>query len=180
MQRFSDICHTTTSLGESITVGLGRAVAWLTALMAIVTTGIVLFRFFDLGSISAQESLTYMHALVIMLASAYTLSADGHVRVDIFYRHCSASQKAWVNALGTVLFLLPFALFTVLISWNYVAASWHVREASIDAGGIAAVFLLKSLLLANGGLLFLQGLVELMRSLHALTFHAPHDAAHDD
>lgn len=181
MPHFSGFCRTTTLIGESITRSIGRAVAWLTAVMAVVTAGIVLSRLLlGTGSIAAQESLTYMHALVIMLASAYTLSADGHVRVDIFYRHCSACQKAWVNVLGTALFLLPFALFTVMISWDYVTASWSMREASIDAGGIPAVFLLKSLLLANGGLLFVQGIAELMRHLNLITYSNPSTAQAND
>lgn len=181
MPYFSLLCRTTTTLGESITRRLGTSVAWLTALMAVVTAFIVLSRLlFDVGSLGVQESVTYMHALVIMLASAYTLSADGHVRVDIFYRHYDPCRRAWVNAIGTVLFLLPFALFTMLISWDYVVASWRIREASIDAGGIPAVFLLKSLLLANGGLLFIQALAELMRSLHTITYHTDKDTHRHD
>jgi TRAP-type mannitol/chloroaromatic compound transport system permease small subunit len=157
--------------GDAITRGLGTSVAWLTAVMAIVTTAIVLLRMvLGSGSIGAQESLTYMHALIIMLANAYTLGADGHVRVDIIYRRLNELQRAWINALGTVLFLLPFALFTVLISWDYVAASWQVMETSSDAGGIPAVFLLKSLLVINGVLLILQGLVELLRNLQLITY----------
>lgn len=176
MPYFSHFCRAITVFCESITRGLGSAVAWLTAVMAAVTAAIVVFRLlFDMGSLSAQESLTYMHALIIMLASAYTLSADGHVRVDIVYRHLDPCRRAWVNAFGTVLFLLPFALFTVLISWDYVVASWRVKETSADAGGLPAVFLLKSLLLVNGSLLLLQAIAELMRNVHIITYHHASD-----
>jgi TRAP-type mannitol/chloroaromatic compound transport system permease small subunit len=177
MPIFYSFCCRSVSICEFFTKGLGASVAWLTGLMAAVTAGIVLYRLLlGEGSIAVQESLMYMHALVIMLASAYTLSADGHVRVDIFYRRYRPVQRAWVNACGAVLFLLPFTLFTVMISWDYVVASWQVKETSTDAGGLPAVFLLKSLLLVNGGLLTLQGLADLLRNLLTITFDQTSDA----
>lgn len=169
--QLSPFCRKIISLAQHITAGAGKSVAWLTALMAAVTAAIVLLRLvFASGSLGAQESLTYMHALVIMLASAYTLQEDAHVRVDIFYRRFSACQRAWVNLLGTTLFLLPFAVFTVFICWDYVAASWRIREASVDAQGIPAVFLLKTLLLVNGVLLGLQALAELGKHLNSVIY----------
>ncbi len=139
--------------------------------MMIVTTALVLARtLFDLGSIGAQESRTYMHALIIMLGAAYTLKEGGHVRVDIFYRGFSPLKKAWVDILGCALLLLPFAIFTVFISWHFVASSWAVYETSADAGGLPAVFLLKSLLLVFGSLLTLQALSDIARNLVTLTF----------
>lgn len=170
MPLFSSFCHKTTQSFEAVTIRIGLTVAWLTAIMALMTCAVVMVRIvFSSGSIAAQESVTYMHALVIMLASAYTLATDGHVRVDIFYRHFSELHRAWVNALGTLLFLIPFASFTLFICWNYVAASWRVGETSLDAGGIPAVYLLKSLLLINGFLLLLQALADLMRNLNIIT-----------
>ncbi|MCZ6584533.1 MAG: TRAP transporter small permease subunit, partial [Gammaproteobacteria bacterium] len=65
----------------------GTVIAWLTIMMVLVTFVIVVLRYaFDLGWISMQESVTWMHAAVFMLGAAYTLKRDEHVRVDIFYR----------------------------------------------------------------------------------------------
>ncbi len=152
----------------------GRAVAFLTGVMAITVALIVGARALGIGAIAAQELVTYFHAMVIMLAAGYTLSEGGHVRVDIFYHRFSPVSKAWVDALGSALLLLPLSGFMVLISWDYVAASWAIQETSADAGGIPAVYLLKSLMIANGSLLFLQGLAELALNLNRITYH-PHD-----
>lgn len=153
----------------------GEWVAWLTVFMAVATTAVVISRtFFHEGSVALQESVTYMHALVLMVAAAYTLRKDGHVRVDIFYRRYSHLQKAWIDALGTLLFLLPLCVFTLAISWQYVANAWAIREVSVDAGGLPAVFLLKTLILVNAALLALQGLAELARNLITLTFADDH------
>jgi len=135
----------------------GRGVAWLTLLMTLLTFGIVFLRYgLNLGWIWLQESVTYLHATVFMVAAAWAFQTDDHVRVDIFYRDRSARYRNWVNLAGTLLFLAPFSIFLFYIGWNYVEASWAVTEGSREAGGLPLVFLLKSLILVLPALLLLQ------------------------
>ena len=142
----------------SVLVGwIGRSVSWLTLLMVLLTFGIVLLRYgMNQGWIWVQESVTYLHALVFMSAVAWTFQTDEHVRVDIFYRDRSERYKAWVNLLGTMIFLLPFCIFLVVIGWDYVAASWATKEGSREAGGLPLVYLLKSLILVMPALMLVQ------------------------
>ena len=138
---------------------LGETLSWLTALMVLVTFVIVVLRYaFDTGWIWLQESVTWMHALVFMLAAAYTLGRDEHVRVDIFYRRMDERKKALVNLLGALFLLAPTCLFLIIVSWDYVAASWSVYESSREAGGLPGLFLLKSVIPLTAVLLLLQGL----------------------
>ena len=136
---------------------LGRSVSWLTLFMVVLIFGIVVLRYgFNQGWIWLQESVTYLHAMVFMVAAAWAFQTDDHVRVDIFYRDKSACHKNWVNLAGTLLFLVPFSLFLLFIGWDYVAASWTTMESSREAGGLPLVFLLKSLILVLPALLLLQ------------------------
>ena len=138
---------------------LGRLVSWLTLAMVVLTFFIVIFRkFFGLGWIWVQESVTWMHAMVFMLAAAYTMNADEHVRVDIFYTRMSPRGKAIVNLLGAVFLLMPLCAFIVWSSWDYVSESWRVRESSWQSGGLPALYLLKSMIPFTAVLLGLQGL----------------------
>ncbi len=147
----------------------GRAVAWLTLTMVVLTFGVVVLRYgFDKGWIWLQESVTWMHAAVFMVAAAWTLQLDGHVRVDIFYRTASPRRQGWVDLLGTVVFLAPFCIFLAWVGWDYVAASWRMGEASREAGGLPAVYLLKSLILVMPLLLLAQALAALPRHLAAV------------
>lgn len=147
----------------------GRAVAWLTLLMTLLTFGIVVLRYgFNQGWIWLQESVTYLHAAVFMIAAAWALQTDDHVRVDIFYRAGSERYRNWVNLAGTVLLLAPFAVFMLWVGWDYVAASWETREASREAGGLPMVWLLKSLILALPALLLMQAWVTARSSYRAL------------
>jgi TRAP-type mannitol/chloroaromatic compound transport system permease small subunit len=149
---------------------VGHAVAWLTLAMVLVTFAIVVLRYgFDVGWIAMQESVVYMHAVVFMLGAAYTLQADEHVRVDIFYRGLPPRRRAWIDLLGTVLFLWPLCGAVVWFSWDYVAAAWAVREGSREPGGLPWVYLLKSLIPALAVLLAVQGAATVLRSLRLLS-----------
>jgi TRAP-type mannitol/chloroaromatic compound transport system permease small subunit len=144
---------------------IGRSIAWLSLAMVLVTFLVVILRYaVDYGSIAMQESVTYMHAALFMLGAAYTLQQDGHVRVDIFYQRFSPRGRAWVDLLGTLVLLLPVCLFILASSWGYVTESWAVKEGSREAGGIPAVYLLKTLLVAMPLLVLVQGLVVLVRA----------------
>ena len=156
---------------DRFSVATGRAAAWLTLLMVLVTFFIVVLRYiFGAGAIWLQESLTWMHAAVFMLGAAYTLQADGHVRVDVFYRDLSDKRKAWVNLLGVLLFLFPLCGFFIYESVNYVAAAWRFGEVSRNAGGLPypAVPLLKSILIVMPVTVSMQGLSMLLTSIKTL------------
>jgi len=136
---------------------LGRAVAWLTLLMTLLIFGVVVLRYgLNLGWIWLQETVTYLHALIFMVAAAWAFQTDDHVRVDIFYRERSARYRDAVNLAGTLVFLVPFSVFLLFIAWDYVAASWATREASGEAGGLPLVWVLKTLILVLPALLLLQ------------------------
>ena len=147
----------------------GRLLAWLVFGMALLTTVVVVMRYgFNIGSIMAQEAVTYMHGCLFMLGTAYALKSGAHVRVDIFYRNFGPRTQAWVNSLGGIVFLMPLCAFIGFSSWNYVSESWIVRETSPEPGGIPAVFLLKSIIPLMAFNLFLQGLAETLRSAMVL------------
>ena len=152
---------------EGMIVRIGQAVAWLVFIMAIVTCLVALLRYgFSLGWIWLQETITWMHAAVFLLAAGYTLARDGHVRVDIFYRNMSPRRQALVDLSGCLAFLLPLSAGLVAVSLDYVQTSWLIHESSREAGGLIYPFpsLLKTLIPVTGGLLGLQALVISVRS----------------
>ncbi len=160
--------NTVISLLEGIVKRAGQAVSWLTVIMVLVMfTSVALRYWFDTSWIWLQESVTWMHAAVFMLAAAFTLAEEEHVRVDIFYRRLSPKQQALINAVGTLIFLLPFAGFLTWVSWRYVELSWAIRETSSESGGLPYPWipLMKSFIPATALLLVLQGLAMLLRSV---------------
>lgn len=145
---------------------VGQMISWLTLLLVALVISVVLSRYFlGIGSIAIQESVSYVHAIIFMLGLAYTLQRGGHVRVDIFYREFSARRKALIDLLGAALFLLPFCGFILFSSWDYVMASWSIKETSSETGGIAAVYLLKTLMIIMPATLALQGIAQIIESI---------------
>jgi len=156
---------------DAVSSAVGRAASWLTLLMVLLTLLIVVLRYaFDSGQIWLQELLTWMHALVFMLGAAYTLQLDGHVRVDVFYRDMSERQRAWVNALGVLLFVFPLCGYFVYESLPYIGRSFGNHEISRDAGGLPypAIPVLKSVLLVMPLAVALQGLALLLNAVGVL------------
>ena len=146
-------------VAERMVKGLGRAVAWLGLAMVLTTaTVVVLRKFFDLGFIWMQESVSWMHAAVFMLAAGYTLAMDEHVRVDIFYRRMTPQRRLLVDTFGTLLLLMPTCVLILIYGWNYVSVSWAIGEGSPEAGGLPGLFLLKSLIILTPALLLLASI----------------------
>jgi TRAP-type mannitol/chloroaromatic compound transport system permease small subunit len=150
---------------DRLTAAIGRAAAWLALAVVLVQFAVVLLRYaFGVGSIWLQESIVYAHAGMFMLAAAWTLAVGGHVRVDIFYANAPPRQKAWIDLLGALFFLLPFMAALLLLSLPYVGRSWAVFERSREANGVPAIFLLKTLIPVFAVLMLLQGAALAMRA----------------
>ena len=138
---------------------IGKAASWSSLFLVLLVFIIAVMRYaFQIGSISMQELVIYLHALIFMIGASYTLADDGHVRVDVLYARFSDHVKAWINLGGTLLFLLPVTIFILSASVDYVSLSWRINESSPEAGGLPYLFLLKSLILVMPALLLLQGI----------------------
>ncbi|MEM9881284.1 MAG: TRAP transporter small permease subunit [Pseudomonadota bacterium] len=154
---------------DTLNAAIGKAVAWAALALSLWQFGLIIAQsVFRASSIFAQESLIYMNALMFLGAGAFTLLRDEHVRVDLFYHRMSTRAKAWVNLLGTVLLLWPLCVLILYAGTPYVAASWALREGSIETSGIQAVYLLKTLILMFGVMMTLQGVSLFWRSLKTL------------
>lgn len=152
---------------------IGRGVYWLTLLMVLLGAYNAVARYVDrytgggLSSNTYIELQWYLFSIVFLLGAAYTLRHDGHVRVDVFYGRLSDRGKAWINIIGTVLFLFPFCILMLVMSWPFVANSWDVMEMSPDPGGLPR-YPIKSIIPVAFVLLMLQGISMLIRQVSIL------------
>ena len=154
---------------DRLNTAIGRAASWCTLFIVLTGFAVVLMRYvLGLGSLWLQESILYAHAALFLLAAAWTLKDGGHVRVDVFYASATTRRKAWVDLLGALLLLLPFALAIISFALPYVERSWAILERSRETSGLPLVFLLKTLIPAFALLLALQGVAQAIRALAVL------------
>ncbi len=156
---------------EALSEWSGRAVSWLSLGMVLLVSYDVAMRYlFRAGSVALQELEWHLFALLFLLGAAYTLRHDEHVRIDLLYqaRWMTPRRRAWIDLLGTALFLIPFCLLVIWTSWPFVLDSYRLGEGSPDPGGLPARWLLKAAIPLGFLLLLLQGLALLAHSLRAV------------
>ena len=108
---------------DRLTGAVGRAAAWCLLATVLLQFLVVVARYvMGLGSLWLTESIIYAHAALFMLAAAWTLAENGHVRVDVFYADAAPRRKALVDLLGALLLLIPFAVALAVLSLPYVGA----------------------------------------------------------
>jgi len=157
---------------DRFTAAIGRIATWCSLYIVVAEFAVVVLRYvLHVGSIQLQESVVYAHAGLFMLAAAWTLQVQGHVRVDVFYAQARPRTRALVDLIGAIIFLLPFAAALFALTLPYVERSWLIFEGSPQPSGLPFVYLLKAIILVFAALIGLQGVAQ---AIHAgLTLSAP-------
>jgi TRAP-type mannitol/chloroaromatic compound transport system permease small subunit len=154
---------------NSVQTFAGHTTAVLTLLMVCLVAYNVIMRYaFNTGSIALQEMEWYLFSAAFLLGAGYVLREEGHVRIDIFYAKFSRRTKAWVDIVGTILFLLPFSALVVYYSWSFTEYSFNIGERSNDPGGLPLTFIVKAMIPLSFILLLLAGISLILRNVTIL------------
>jgi TRAP-type mannitol/chloroaromatic compound transport system permease small subunit len=144
---------------------IGKSVSWLILLAILVSAGNATIRkVFDTSSNAWLELQWYLFGAAFMLAAAYTLKQNEHIRIDIVYGLFSRRVQHWIDLLGHILFLMPFATLMVFYFVPYVRLSFRSGEMSTNAGGLI-VWPAKAILLVGFFLLAMQGISEIIKKI---------------
>ena len=148
---------------------LGRMASWLTFVLVLLVCFDVTVRYlFNDTQAWIMELEWHLFALIFLLGAGYTLKHDHHVRVDLFYTKFSKRDKAWVNLIGAILFLIPWCLIIITFSFHYANTSFQIGEGSPDPGGLPARYLIKFAITFGIGLLLLQAIASVCNSIITL------------
>lgn len=144
---------------------VGKSVGWL-ILVAILVSAVnaVVRKVFNISSNAWLELQWYLFGAAFLLAAAYTLKQNEHIRIDIIYGLFSRRVQHWIDLLGHVLFLMPFAILMIVYFIPYLGQSYRSGEVSNNAGGLL-LWPAKSLLLIGFSLLALQGISEIIKKI---------------
>lgn len=142
--------------------------------MVLVQFAVVVMRYvFGIGSLTMQQSVVYMHAIIFMVAAGYALKDDAHVRIDIFYSKISTRHRAYINFFGSTFGLLPLCVVVLVQGWPYVRSSWAALEGAPEGTGLQGIFVLKTAILIYPTLIGLQAAALAIRSCAEILGGAP-------
>jgi len=150
---------------DRINEAIGKTVAWAILLAILVSAGnAVIRKTFNMSSNAWLELQWYLFGAAFMLAAAYTLKQNEHIRIDIVYGMFSRRVQHWIDLLGHLLFLMPFVLLMIFYFIPYVSLSFRSGEMSSSAGGLI-LWPAKALLLIGFVQLGLQGVSEIIKKI---------------
>jgi TRAP-type mannitol/chloroaromatic compound transport system permease small subunit len=155
---------------DGVSTVAGWLAGWLIVPMTLAVGYEVAARYaFNAPTIWAYD-LTYMlYGAQFMLAAAYTLLRDGHIRTDVFYEHWSPRTRATIDAVSYVLFFFPGMLFILYAGGVEAWHSWLIGERSDWTPWRPILYPLKAVIPLSALLLILQGLSELIKSLRVIS-----------
>ncbi len=150
---------------DRINEAIGKTIAWAILVAILVSAGnAVIRKTFNMSSNAWLELQWYLFGAAFMLAAAYTLKQNEHIRIDVVYGMFSRRVQHWIDLLGHLLFLMPFVLLMIYYFIPYVALSIRSGEVSSSAGGLI-IWPAKALLLIGFVQLGFQGVSEIIKKI---------------
>jgi TRAP-type mannitol/chloroaromatic compound transport system permease small subunit len=150
---------------DSMNEKIGNAVSWALLLSVLICSGNAFIRYlFNASSNAWLEIQWYLFSAIFLLASAYTLRRNEHVRIDVIAARLSKRAQVWMDIFGFLVFLLPMAFIILLYAIPYAWISIQSQEISSNAGGLI-VWPAKLLIPVGFLLLALQAISELIKRI---------------
>ena len=150
---------------DSVNEKIAGAVSWALLAAVIICAGNALIRYtFNYSSNAWLEIQWYLYGGMFMLAAAYTLKRDEHVRIDVIVGRFSKRTQVWIDLIGFLVFLLPTCLLILWYGIPFAVISIQSQEMSSNAGGLI-VWPAKLLVPAGFALLVLQGISEIIKRI---------------
>ena len=168
---------------DSLLIAAGAIATILLMLLVVLVSYNVIARYsFNASSIAMEELSWHFYAAIFLLAIPYAVHTHSHVRIDLIYEGRSKAYKRWIDIIGTLCFMFPFALVTAYYGFQFTAqsisygempatlqAAWQqfstvgIGEKSQDPGGLNNRFIIKGVIPLSAFLLFLSGVSKLLK-----------------
>jgi TRAP-type mannitol/chloroaromatic compound transport system permease small subunit len=165
---------------DSLSMWVGKAFGWLILILTLGVSYEVFVRYVLRAPTTWAFDFSYItYGAMFLMAGAYTLSRNGHVRADVLYRFWKPATQAKMDLVLYILFFLPATAAFIYSGWNYAEMSIRFREVSIFSPAGVPVFPLKTLVPVTGVLLLLQGIAEIFRCIMCIQTGAWPPRLHD-
>ena len=151
---------------DKVSTGVGQFFSWLIVALTLMISWEVFSRYFlDNPHAWAFDVMSMMYGSLFMMAGAYTLSKNGHVRGDVLYGFFPPRLQAWFDLILYFLFFIPGVFALAYAGYGFAADSWAINEHSNVTADGPPVYPFKTILPIAGAFLLAQGLVEIVRCI---------------
>lgn len=165
---------------DSISAWTGKAFAWCILVLTFATCYEVFVRYvLNAPTVWAFDMSVQMYGALFMMAGAYTLSRDGHVRGDVLYRLLPIKAQAGIDLVLYFVFFFPGGLALMYYGFEFARDSWFYKEVSWNSPARIQIYFFKTLIPVAGLLLLLQGIAEVSRCIRCIKTGAYPPRLHD-
>jgi TRAP-type mannitol/chloroaromatic compound transport system permease small subunit len=154
---------------DKVSTWVGRAFSWLIVALTLFISWEVFSRYaFDHPHAWAFDAMIMMYGTLFMMAGAYTLSQNGHVRGDVLYGFFRPRVQASIDLVLYIVFFVPGVVALTYAGYYYAAESWAINEHSNITADGPPIYPFKTIIPMAGAILLLQGIVEIVRCIICL------------
>ncbi|MEL7281385.1 MAG: TRAP transporter small permease subunit [Pseudomonadota bacterium] len=149
---------------EALSQWVGKAFGWCILILTLSVSYEVFVRYvLNKPTVWAFDVMIQMYGALFLMAGAYTLAQDAHVRGDVVYRLFPVRWQARIDFVLYLIFFYPGMFALLWFGWEIASDSWRYKEFSFNSPASIQVYFFKTLIPLAGGLLMIQGFAELMR-----------------
>ncbi|MDB9704256.1 TRAP transporter small permease subunit [Rhodospirillales bacterium] len=154
---------------DSLSAWSGKTFAWCIMILTLSTCYEVFVRYaLNSPTVWAFDMSVQMYGALFMMAGAYALSQDAHVRGDVLYRLMPLKWQAGVDFVLFILFLMPGAICLIYYGYGYASDAWFYKEVSWSSPARIQIYFFKTLIPIAGTLMLLQGIAETVRCVQCM------------
>src|SRR5256714_7241887 len=154
---------------DKVSTWVGQAFSWLIVALTLFITWEVFSRYaLDKPHAWAFDAMIMMYGTLFMMAGAYTLSKNGHVRGDVIYGFFSPRAQAGVDLTLYIVFFIPGIIALTYAGYYYAGDSWRIDEHSNVTAEGPPVYPFKTVIPVAGAFILAQGIVEIVRCIVCL------------
>ena len=160
---------------DHLSTSVGKAFSWcIVILMGGTCYEVIMAYAFNSPTLWNFDFSLQMYGAIFMMAGAYTLSTEAHVRGDVIYRLFPTKVQGWIDLILYFLFFFPGVIALAIYGYDYAALAWKIKETSWNSPAQIQIYMAKSLIPLSGTLLVIQGISEVFRSIICIqTGHWP-------
>ena len=154
---------------DKISTFAGQLFSWLIVALTLLISWEVFSRYvMEHPHAWAFDVMIMMYGTLFMMAGAYTLSKNGHVRGDVLYGFFPPRLQAGLDLVLYIVFFVPGVVALVWAGYRYAGESWAINEHSNITADGPPIYPFKTVIPVAGAVLLLQGLVEIVRCVICL------------